>query len=170
LIQKRKHKINEEIYAPTLRVTGDGIEAKIVTRQEALDIAISMAKDMILISENANPPVVKIEDYNKFLYKQEQKERENKVNSKKVELKEIGLSAFIGENDLNTKVRKAIEFLEDGNKVKLSLLLKSREKAKPEQGELVIYKFIDSIKEFGVAEALPRYENNKWHVLIKPKK
>ena len=68
--KRRKHKINEEINFPTLRVTGDGIEPKIVTKEEALSIAIDMAKDLILISENANPPVVKIEDYNKFLYKQ----------------------------------------------------------------------------------------------------
>lgn len=170
MFKKRAHKINEEIYAVNVRITGDGIESRVVTKQEALEIAINMAKDMILISENANPPVVKIEDYNKFLYKQEQKDKENKSNSKKVELKEIGLSAFIAEHDLQTKIRKAIEFLEDGNKVKLSLLLKSREKAKPEQGEIVIYKFLDAVKEQGSAEALPKYENSKWFVLIKPKK
>ena len=167
--KKRLHKINEEIYAQNVRITGDGIESKVVTKWEAINLASSTGKDVILISENANPPVVKIEDYHKFLYNQEKKEKENKKNSQKTELKEIGLSAFIGDNDLNTKTRKAIEFLEEGNKVKLNLLLKSREKARPEQGELIIYKFLDAVKECGSAEALPKYENNRWFVLIKPK-
>jgi translation initiation factor IF-3 len=169
--KKRKlHKTNEEIYAPMVRVTGEDIESKVISKNEAIQIAIGLAKDVILINENANPPVVRIEDYNKFLYKQEQKEKEQKQNSKKIETKEIGLSSFIADNDLNTKARKAIEFLNDGNKVKLNLLLKSREKARPEQGEIVIYKFLDLIKEIGSAEALPKYENNRWGCLVKPKK
>ena len=166
--KKRAHKINEEIYAPMVRVTGDGIESKVVTKQEALDIAINLAKDMILISEAANPPVVKIEDYNKFIYKQEQSKKNSK--GEKSELKEIGLSQFIGDNDLNVKIRKAIEFLEDGHKVKLNLTLKNREKARPEQGELVVLKFLDAVKENGIPETMPKYENSKWFCLIKPKK
>ena len=168
--RRKKHKINEEINYPQLRVTGDGIEPQLLTKESAFNLALEMGKDLILISENANPPVVKIEDYNKFLYKQEQKEKENRLNAKKNETKEIGLSSFIADNDLNTKIRKAIEFLNDGDKVKLNLLLKSREKARPEQGEIIIYKFLDAVKEQGSAETLPKFENNKWFVLIKPKK
>jgi len=168
--KKRAHKLNEEIYSLTVRITGEGIESKILTRQEALDLSINLAKDMILINENANPPVVKLEDYNKFLYQQEQKEKENKKNSKKTETKEIGLSVNIAENDMKTKARKAIEFFNDGDKVRLTLLLKSREKAAPERGELVMLKFLELVKEHGVAETLPKFENNKWACLIKPKK
>ena len=144
MAKKRQHKINEEIYATQVRVTGEGIESTVMSKWDAIKLAEGLEKDVILISENANPPVVKIEDYNKFLYKQHQKEKENKSNSQKSELKEIGLSAFIGDNDLNVKIRKGIEFLQDGDKIKLNLLLKSREKARPEQGELVIYKFLDA--------------------------
>ena len=168
--KKKSHKINEEIYSPQVRVTGDGIESKVITRQEAIEIAINMSKDMILINENSQPPIVRIEDYNKFLYKQAQKEKENRQNTKKTETKEIGLSSFISDHDLNTKVRKTIEFLTEGNKVRLNLLLKSREKARPEQGEVVIYKFLDAVKEHGAAETLPKFENSRWTTIIKSKK
>ena len=68
------------------------------------------------------------------------------------------------------EIKKAIEFLEEGHKVKLNLTLKNREKARPEQGELVVLKFLDAVKEQGVPETMPKYENSKWFCLIKPKK
>ena len=168
--KRRQHKLNEEIFTPNVRITGDDIESKVVTRQEAFNMALEMGKDMILISEANGIGVVRIEDYNKFIYNKEKREKESKKNSQKTELKELGLSVNIGVNDLNVKIRKALEFLEDGHKVKLNLLLKSREKASPERGELVIYKFLDAVKEKGIPEALPKYENSKWFVLIKQKK
>ena len=87
MAKKRQHKINEEIYATQVRVTGEGIESTVMSKWDAIKLAEGLEKDVILISENANPPVVKIEDYNKFLYKQHQKEKENKSNSQKSELK-----------------------------------------------------------------------------------
>jgi len=167
---KKSHKINNEIYYDKVRVSGNDIESQVLYKKEALDLAYSLGKDLILISENANPPFCTIEDYNKFIYDLEKKKKEQEKNAPKNDMKEIGLGVFIAENDLNTKARKAIEFLKEGTKVKCTLMLKSREKAKPEQGELVMLNFINLVKEFGVAESLPKLDGNKWICIIKQKK
>ena len=117
-IRKPKHRINQDIRYPKVRVVGDGLQGQILNIQEAIELASSMDKDVILISENANPPVVKIEDYNKFLYHQEKVEKERKKNSSKVNTREIQLSVNIADNDLNTKSKKAREFLVDSDKVR----------------------------------------------------
>lgn len=165
---KRRFKINQEIKTLEVRLVGDG-EPKVISLKSALDMAESKSKDLILINDKQNPPIVKIEDYNKYVYDLEKMEKERKKKNK-TELKEVQLSVSISDNDLNTKIKKAIEFLKSGDKVKCSLLLKGRQRVSPERGELVILKFLQSVVEFGVPESLPKLENAKWLVLIKPKK
>jgi translation initiation factor IF-3 len=137
---------------------------------EASKLAEKHEKDLILISENANPPVVKIEDYGKFLYEIEKREKESRKNQKKSETKEISLSANIADHDLSVKSKKAIEFLEEGNKVKLSLLLKGRQHNMANQGQVVMLKFATLVDEVGVPEAMPKLEGSKWNMILKPKK
>lgn len=168
--QKRLHKINEEIYCPTVRVSGDNSESKILTIREALQLAFDSSKDLILISDKSNPPFCKIEDYNKFIYDQEKKKKEMERNAPKNETKELSFGVFIADHDLQIKAKKAIEFLSEGSKVKCSLLLKSRQKATPEKGELVLLKFSQLVEEYGALEFLPKLEGSKWFCLIKPKK
>lgn len=171
LNQKRnKHLLNNEIRSPQVRVVGDDIDGKIMNTIEAIDLSFSLGKDLILISENANPPVARIEDYNKFLYKQEKIEKERKKNSTKTEIKEIQLSVSIADNDLRTKSRKAQEFLEEENKVKCVISLKGRQKAMPEQGELVMLKFAEMLSSFGSPEALPKLDGSRWLMVLRPKK
>jgi translation initiation factor IF-3 len=167
---KRKHLINQDIKFPKVRVIGDDSQGGVMNTSDAIDLADSLDKDLILISENANPPIVKIEDYNKFLYNQEKSEKDRKKNSSKVEIKEIQLSCNIAENDLNTKSKKAKEFLEDANKVKCVIQLKGRQKGMPEQGELVMIKFADMLSEYGIPEAMPKLDGSKWLMMLKPKK
>ena len=170
-IKQRKHKINKEIFpAPKVRVVGEGVEPQIMDTRDAIDLAFSMDKDLILITENANPPVAKIEDYNKFLYQQEKMEKERKRNSTKIETREIQLSVSIAENDLKTKSKKAREFLEEDNKVKCVIQLKGRQKAMPEQGELVMLKFASSLSDVGAPETLPKLEGGRWLMILKAKK
>jgi translation initiation factor IF-3 len=164
---KRRFRINEEIKSFEVRLVGEG-EPKVVTLKSALMLASELSKDLILINEKQNPPIVKIEDYNKYIYDLEKIEKERKKKNK-TELKEIQLSVSISDNDLKTKIKKGIEFLKDGDKVKCSLLLKGRQKAAPERGELVVLRFLESLTEFGLPESLPKYEGSKWIVLIKPK-
>jgi len=169
-VKKTKHKINRDITCPQVRVVGEGVEPQVMSTYDAIRLANSEDKDLILISETGNPPVARIEDYNKFLYKQERQEKERKKNSSKVELKEIQLSCVIADNDLNTKSKKAVEFLEEGNKVKCVILLKGRQRAMPEQGELVMLKFAEMASKVGVPEALPRLDGSRWIMTLKPKK
>jgi translation initiation factor IF-3 len=166
---RRLHKINMEITFPTLRISGDGIESKVVTKYEAIKIAEDLGKDVILISDKANPPFCKIEDYNKFIYDQEKKKKEIEKNAPKNETKELSFGVFIADHDLEVKAKKGKEFLEEGSKVKCSLLLKSREKATPEKGELVLLKFYKLVESVGSLEAMPKLDGNKWYCIIKPK-
>ena len=166
---KRKHKINQELTFPEVRLVGRG-EPVVMTTQEAQKIAYSEEKDLILINENQNPPLVRIEDYNKFLYEQEKAEKEKKRLANKSQLKEIQLSVNISDHDLETKAKKGREFLKDGDKVKVVISLKGREKANPARGELVMLKFATSVEEFGIPESMPKLESGKWIMMMKTKK
>ena len=107
----RKHKINGEVRFPQVRVTSGEFSGKIMSSYEASKIAEQLGLDLILISENASPPVVRIENYNKFLYDLEKREKEIKKNQKKSEVKELTFSSNIADHDLGVKSKKAIEFL-----------------------------------------------------------
>lgn len=166
---KRKHKINSELNFPEVRLLGRG-EPIVISISEAQKIANSEEKDLILINENQNPPIVRIEDYNKFLYAMEKAEKEKKKNSNKSVLKEVQLSVNISDHDLETKSKKGREFLKDGDKVKVVILLKGRQKANPERGEIVMLKFAQSVEEFGIPESMPKLEGGKWIMMMKTKK
>lgn len=166
---KRKHKINQELNFPEVRIVGRG-EPFVISTKEALDTAFSEEKDLILINENQNPPIARIEDYNKFLYNLEKVEKEKKRNANKSQLKEIQLSVNISDHDLETKAKKGREFLKDGDKVKVVISLKGRQKANPERGELVMLKFTQLVEEFGIPESMPKLEGGKWLMMIKTRK
>ena len=165
----QKHKINGEVRFPTVRLIGR-TDAGVMSSRDAYNIAVSEEKDLILINETSNPPIVKIEEYTKFLYEIEKAEKEKKKNAPKNETKEIQLSVTIGENDLKTKAKRAMEFIQDGMKVKCVLMMKGRQKARPEQGEIVMLKFADMLSEVAVPESMPKMEGGKWLAILKPKK
>ncbi len=167
--KKRAHKINEEVRFPEVRLIGEG-DSQVLSSREAMNIANNLELDLILINENANPPVVKIEDYNKFLYKIQKAEKERKKSSTQSVLKEIKLSTEISDHDLQIKSKKGEEFLKEGNRVKCSIQLKGRQKAAPERGELVMLRFAEILSELGTPEAMPKLEGGKWNMIIKPKK
>lgn len=167
--KERKHKINGEVRFPQVRLIGDG-EPQILSSFDAAKIAESMEMDLILINENQTPPIVKIGDYNKFIYDLEKAEKDKKKNAQRSETKEIQLSCDIHEHDLQTKARKGREFLEDNDKIKVVIQLKGRQKATPERGEIVMLRFAEILNEVGVPEAMPRLEGGRWNLMIKPKK
>jgi translation initiation factor IF-3 len=167
--KERKHKINGEVRFPEVRIIGS-YNGQLMSSFEACKIAKDEGLDLILINENASPPIVRIEDYGKFLYDSEKKEKEAKKNVHKTQLKEISLSLNIADHDLGVKAKKALEFLGEGDKVKLSLLMKGRQLTRKENGELVMLKFAHFVEELGVPEALPKLEGNRWQMIIKPKK
>lgn len=165
---ERQHKINEDIKSFQIRLVGNG-EPVILSTKEALKLAASEGKDLIMISDSGEIPVVRMEEYNKFLYNLEKKQKEIKKNAAKNQTHEIKLSCEIADNDLNTKSKKAHEFLTDGDKVKCIIQLKGRQNLMPERGELVMLKFATLLDSIGIPEAFPKLEGNKWLMTIKPR-
>ena len=163
-----KHKINGEVRFNQVRLIGDG-EPQLMSSLDAYKLAQSLELDLILINEAQSPPIVKIAEYTKFLYEQERAEKERKKTTHKTELKEVQLSVNIAENDMNTMSNRAIKFLEKGDKVKVVLMMKGRQKAQPERGEVTMLSFIQKVSESGSPETMPRLEGNRWIVMIRPK-
>ena len=167
--KERKHKINAEVCFPQVRVIGN-YNGQIMSSFEAAKIAQEEGVDLILINENATPPVVRIEDYGKFLYDLEKREKEAQKNVHKVQMKEISLSLNIADHDLGVKAKKANEFLQNGDKVKLSLLMKGREMNMKDNGQIVLLKFAQLVETSGIPESLPKLEGTRWNMILKPKK
>lgn len=167
-MKKRLHKINTDIRSDRVRLVGHG-DPIVLSFNEAFKMAKTEGHDLILISENGDIPIVKIEEYNKFLYNLEKKDKEMKKKSSQNVIREIKFTCEIQDHDLATKSKKALEFLGDGDKVKCTLVLKGRQNAMPERGELVMYKFAEIVSEFGLPEALPKKEGNKIIMTLKPK-
>ena len=169
LQKERKHKLNGEVRFPQVRVVGDG-EPKVMSSFEASKLAQAEGKDLILINENQNPPIVKIEDYNKFIYDLEKSQKAKQKLQQKVEMKEIQLSCDIAINDLQTKARKAKEFIEDGDKVRCVCKLKGRQKSMPERGRAVMEKFCEILIDITQQEELLKYDGDKWQMTLRQKK
>ena len=140
----------------------------IISIDEARQKAEKLGKDLIEINGKAEPPIVKIEDYSKYLYELKKQLKNNKKPS--VALKEIQLSTNIASNDLNIKANKARKFISDGDKVKVVLTMKGRELSRRDDSKKCIYEFIDMLSDVSVPEALPRDEGNKCIVMLKKKK
>ena len=163
--------MNEDITAKELRCTSDSVENYgIIPTAQALAIADEAGLDLVLIAADATPPVAKIMDYSKFKYQQEKKKKEAKKNQKIVVVKEIKLSVKIAENDINYKVKHAIEFLEEGNHVKFRVFLKGREMANPEAGVEVLRRVWAMIEDIAIMDKDPKLEGRYVNLLVTPKK
>lgn len=129
-----------------------------------------MSLDLVEITPNAVPPVVRIVDYNKFLYQKKKREKELKANQVKVDLKEIRFGPETGEHDFEFKLRHAKSFLSEGNKVKAYVQFRGRAIVFKERGELLLLRFMKELEEFGTAEQLPKLEGKRMMVIMTPKK
>ena len=163
--------MNEDITAKELRCTSDSRENYgIIPTAQALALADEAGLDLVLIAADANPPVAKIMDYSKFKYQQEKKKKEAKKNQKIVVVKEIKLSVKIADNDINYKVKHAIEFLEEGNHVKFRVFLKGREMANPAAGIEVLKRVWAMIENIAIMDKEPKLEGRYVNLLVTPKK
>ena len=163
--------MNEDIIAKELRCTSDsGENYGIIPTAQALALADEAGLDLVLIAADANPPVAKIMDYSKFKYQQEKKKKEAKKNQKIVVVKEIKLSVKIADNDINYKVKHAVEFLEEGNHVKFRVFLKGREMANPEAGIEVLKRVWAMIENIAIMDKEPKLEGRYVNLLVTPKK
>lgn len=169
--KEKSERINNEIRSETVRlVFSDGTQPLIINTREALQLARDKDLDLIEISPNASPPVVKIMNYNKFLYEKKQKEKDNLKNNKKTKLKEIRMTYNTGEHDFNFKLKHSIEFLKEGDKVKVFIFFAGREINFKSQGELLLLKFVNSLTDYGKIDNLPKLDGNRLWVIISPKK
>lgn len=164
-------KTNESIVSNPVRIVGEGIDSKICTRHEALEIAKELGLDLIEISvaNEKNPAICKIMDFKKFIFDKKKRDKEIK-NSNKSTLKEIKLGTNIQEHDLNFKIKNSIDFLKSGYKVKAYLFFKGREIVYKQKGEMVLYKFVQELEQYGRAEFLPRLEGKNMFVIVAPRK
>jgi len=153
-----------------VRMVGDNIEPQILSLREALSVAEQYELDLVEISPQANPPVCKIMDYQKFLYEQKKKQKEIKAKSAKVVVKEIRLGPHTDDHDFDFKVNHAVKFLKDGAKVKVDVFFKGRMIVYKDQGELILLKFAQAVEEFGKPEQLPKLEGKRMIMILNPKK
>ena len=166
------HKINRFITAPEVRVVGDGIEAAVLSLSKALQLAEEKGLDLVEISPNAEPPVCRIVDYNKFLYEQKKKQKELKANAVVNEVKEIRFGPNTDEHDVDFKLKHASKFLNEGAKVRAYVFFKGRTIVYKERGEELLMRFANKLIEDGIAklESSPKQEGKKMIILLGPAK
>ena len=137
---------------------------------EALDLAEKADLDLVNISPNADPPVCKILDYGKYRYEQQKKEKTAKKNQHVTEIKEIRLSASIEDHDIQVKAKTASKFLQDGDKVKVSLRFRGRERDYTQLGYDAMERFAEMVSEYGVIEKQPKMEGRRMNMFLAPKR
>ncbi|MBK8517561.1 MAG: translation initiation factor IF-3 [Saprospiraceae bacterium] len=178
---KYNYRLNREINVPRIRLVGDNleeiseiahktIEPGIYNTYSALQWAEELELDLVEISPNADPPVCKIIDFKKFIYDRKKKEKELKAKTAKTVIKEIRFGPNTDDHDFDFKVKHAIKFLDDGDKIKAYVQFKGRAIVFKDRGELILLRFLKELEELGAAEELPKLEGKRMIVMISPKK
>lgn len=166
----KENKINEEIRDKELRVIDEtGQMLGIMSRNEALALAEEKKLDLVNISPNANPPVCKILDYGKYRYELQKREKEAKKKQKTIQVKEIRLSTFIEDHDIQVKAKTACKFLQEGDKVKVSLRFRGRERDYTAKGRDVMVKFAECCSEVSTIDKKPTFEGRSLTMFLAPK-
>ena len=164
------HQINEEITDKEIRLIGnEGEQLGIMSADEALRIAAERELDLVKIAPGSNPPVCKIMDYGKFRFEQTKKEKDAKKNQRVIEIKEIRMSPGIGDNDFNTKLKNGQKFLNDGNRVKVSVRFRGREMAHTDIGEVLLRNFAEKCADIANLDKAPKLEGRNMSMFLSPK-
>jgi len=164
-------KINREIRAKTVRLVGENVENQnlVVPFTQALKMAEEMELDLVEISPTADPPVCRILDYQKYLYQQKRKQKEIKAKTVRVVVKEIRFGPNTDDHDYNFKLKHAINFLEEGAKVKAFVFFKGRAIVYKEQGEILLLRFAQDLEEYGKVDQMPKLEGKRMIMFLSPK-
>jgi translation initiation factor IF-3 len=149
---------------------GEGVEQGVYSIEVALRKADDMGLDLVEISPNADPPVCRIIDYQKFLYQQKKREKEQKLKAAKVVLKEIRFGPQTDDHDYNFKLKHAQEFLKEGCKVKAYVFFKGRSILFKEQGEVLLLRFANDLEDLAKVDSLPTLEGKRMIIMFSPKK
>lgn len=168
---KKFYRINQFIRAGQVRVIGeDGKQVGILSTKEAWEIAQAQGLDLVEIAPTANPPVTRIIDYKKFLYQEEKKEREAKKKNKGGDLKEIRLTPFIAQGDLEVRIKRAEEFIREGNKVRAVVRFTGRQLGKKGFGYEVLTKTVAALSTLAVVEGEPKWIGRSLVTTLTPSK
>jgi translation initiation factor IF-3 len=166
-----QYRVNERIRGlKEVRVVGENVEQGIYTVSEALRMAQNQGLDLIEISPSAVPPVCRVADYQKFLYQQKKRQKEQKAKSVKIVVKEIRFGPQTDDHDYNFKLKHAKSFLEEGAKVKAYVFFKGRSILFKEQGEVLLLRFANDLEDYGKVEQLPALEGKKMIIMLASKK
>lgn len=169
-ISKDTPRINDEIRAREVRLTSpQGEQLGIVPLKEALRRAEELHLDLVEVAPQAKPPVCRIMDFGKFRYEQQKREKETKKKQKVITVKEVKLRPNIEEHDFNVKLKNAQRFIEEGNKVKVTIMFRGRELSHPELGRQLLMKMSDLMKEFVNVERMPKLEGKNMIMILSPK-
>ena len=167
---KQELPINRQIRAKEVQLIGDnGEKLGVFTLEDAIEKAESKDLDLVLVSPNVNPPVCKIMNYGKYKFEQAKKEKEAKKKQKVLEMKELRVTPNIEEHDFGFKSKNARKFLEDGNKVKITVRFRGREVNNSKAGELVLNKFIEALEDVAVVEKAPKLEGRNMFTILAKK-
>lgn len=170
-ISRDKQQINGDIRAKEVRVIDETGEMRgIMGIKEALEMAEEKNLDLVNVSPNAEPPVCKILDFGKYRYELQKKEKMAKKNQKTMQIKEVRLSTFIEEHDINVKASTACKFLKEGDKIKVSLRFRGRERDYTQKGFDVMNRFAEAVSEYGVIDKKPKFEGRSLTMFLSPKK
>ncbi|OJV87471.1 MAG: translation initiation factor IF-3 [Bacteroidia bacterium 44-10] len=167
---KEQHRINERIRVPEVRLVGDNVQEGIYPTREALKIAEQQELDLVEIAPTAKPPVCRVIDYQKFVYQQKKKLKEQKAKSVKVTVKEIRFGPQTDDHDYNFKLKHAMNFLSEGSKVKAFVFFKGRSILFKEQGEVLLLRFANDLEEYAKVEYMPIMEGKRMSIMLSPKK
>ena len=167
---KQELPINGQIRAREVQLIGDeGEKLGVVSLKEALEVAGEKKLDLVLVAPNSKPPVCKIMNYGKYKFEQAKKEKEAKKKQKTVEVKEIRITPNIEEHDFGFKAKNARKFIEDGNKVKITVRFKGREVNNSKLGEDVLNKFIENLEDIASVDKKPKLEGRNMFIMLSKK-
>jgi translation initiation factor IF-3 len=162
---------NDKIRVPQVRlIDQNGEQVGVVTIGDALSRAQAAGLDLVEVAAEAKPPVCRIQDYSKFLFEQQKKERQAKAHAHRTELKEVRLTPVTGDGDLGIKVKHAREFLDEGHKVQLMVVFRGRQMAHRELGLDIIKRFMVQVEDIAKLEQEPRQEGKRMHAMLTPVK
>lgn len=180
--EKYRFRVNDQIRINEVRLVGDNLDAVSEVAGETVDAgnvfptrqvrewARQLDLDLVEISPNAKPPVVRIIDFNKFLYEKKKKEKELKAKAAKTVVKEIRFGPNTDDHDFDFKLRHAQKFLEEGSKVKAYVHFRGRTIVFKDRGELLLLRFLKELEDYGAPESLPKMEGRRMIVVVAPKK
>ena len=170
VISKEEPRINEEIRAREVRVIGDdGAQLGVMSSRDAYQAAIERHLDLVEIAPAGRPPVCKIMDYGKYRYEQQKRDKEARKKQRVFDIKEVKLRPGIEDHDFDVKLKNAVRFLEDGDKVKATIMFRGRELSHPELGEELLKKLEARLTEIAIVEKRPKLEGKNMIMIIAPK-